>query len=504
MSRTKNSIRNAFFAVIGSVIIAVMQLINRKVFVNFLASDYLGLNGLFSNILSVLSMSEMGIGTAMIFSLYQPVGEGDIEKTKSLMRLYKRLYSMIGWFVLVVGLLLTPFLSLFIKEMPDIPHIHLYFMMYVLDSGLSYFYTYKRSIIICNQEDYISSMSTMFASIATRVTQLLVLILSHNYFLFLLVQIIFTRLENIVISKIADKKYPYLRDRNVQPLSQEDTSNIKKNIFAMMAQKIGSVIVSGTDNLIISKILGLTILGFYSNYVLLLNTLNSLIVKMFNSITASIGNLIVKQSKDEVESVFKNILFANFWIFSFASTCFCALFQPFIKLWVGEKFLLSNAAVWIFVACFYVNGMRQTVLAFRNATGIFRYDQYRAIVEAVVNLVLSIPLTFWFGVAGVKLGSLLALLMTTFWLEGFVLYRKFFDKSSMKYQFLQLKYSLFTIIQCIAATYVCSMVDNGSIWSFAIECFLCLILSNGIIVLFWHKSPEFTYFLNLIRKMMKK
>ncbi len=482
----------------GSIVLTVLQLINRSVFVNFLAEEYLGLNGLFYNILSVLSMSEMGIGTAMIFALYQPIGKGDTEKIKSLMRLYKRLYSLIGGFVMSVGLLITPFLSFFMKEMPNIPHIHLYFIMYVVDVGLSYFYTYKRSIIICNQEDYISSFSTMVTSVVTRLVQLMVLITTHNYFLFLLVQIIFTRLENILISKIADKKYPYLREKNIKQLDKEDTIEIKKNIFAMMTQKIGSVIVSGTDNLIISKILGLTILGFYSNYVLLLNTMNSLIGKVFHSITASIGNLVANKSKEEVENTFYNILFINFWIFSFASTCFCALFQPFIKLWVGEKFLLQNTAVWIFVACFYVNGMRQTVLAFRNATGIFWHDRYRAIVEAIVNLALSIPFTFYYGVGGVKLGSLIALLATTFWLEGYVLYHKYFEKESREYQFLQLKYFLVTLVQCVATSYLCNRVDNGTVLCFALECLLCVLLSNGIIIVCFGRSDEFKYLCKLV------
>ena len=504
MNRTKNSIRNVFFTIIGSMVITILQLVNRKVFVAFLAEEYLGLNGLFSNILSVLSVSEMGIGTAMIFSLYQPVANRDTEKIKSLMALYKKLYSVIGWFVLCAGAAITPFLHFFIKEMPDIPYIHLYFLMFVLDSGISYFYTYKRSIIICNQQDYISSISTMSASVATRITQLLILVFTHNYFLFLLAQIAFTRLENVIISKIADKKYPYLKEKNIQPLEKEDTDKIKKNIFAMMAQKIGSVIVSGTDNLIISKILGLKILGFYSNYVLLLNTLNGLIVKVFNSITASIGNLVVKGTKEETEKVFQNILFANYWIYSFAATCFCALFQPFIKLWVGEKFLLSNVAVWIFVACFYINGMRQTVLAFRNATGIFWHDRYRAILEAVVNLLLSIPLTIIWGVAGVKLGSLLALLSTTFWLEGYVLYHKFFEKKSMKYQLIQLKYSILTIVQCSLMTYICSLIDDGTVLSFVVECILCVILTNGMILILFGRSNECKYFINIAVRLIKR
>ena len=502
MNRTKNSIRNAAFTIAGSLLVTLFQLINRKVFVLYLSNDYLGLNGLFYNILSIVSMSEMGIGTAMIFALYKPVADKDIEKIKSLMNLYKRLYTAIGFFVLILGLALTPFLNIFIKDMPDIPHIYLYYVMYVIDSGMSYFYTYKRSLVICNQEDYISSTTTTLSSVGARLVQLIILATTHNYFLFLLVQILFTRLENVLISKIADKKYPYLRDKEVLPLDETDAKNIKKNILAMVTQKIGSVFVSGTDNLIISKMLGLAVVGLYSNYNLLMNTVNSLITKVFNSVTASIGNLIVKKSKEESEKVFYCILFANYWIFNFVTVCFCSLLQPFICLWLGEKFLLSTYAVWIFVLVFYFNGMRKTVLEFRNATGIFWFDRYRALVEAAVNLVFSIPLTFLYGVMGVKLGSLIALLTTTFWLEGHVLYKNFFRKSSWVYQFVQLKYACLTILQCGLVSTVCKMVDNGSVLSFLVECFVAAILPNLILFLLFGRTKEFIYFLNVLKHVI--
>ena len=300
MSRTKKSIRNVIFTIVGFVVTTLLQLVNRKVFILFLSSEYLGLNGLFSNILSMLSLSEMGIGAAIVFALYKPIAEKNTEKVKSLMALYKKLYA---------GALLTPFLHLLIKEMPDIPYIHIYYLMFVIDSGLSYFYTYKRSLIICNQDNYISTTTTMLSSVGTKVVQLIILLLTHNYFLFLLVQILFTRLENVLISKIADKQYPFLKDKQYQKLSKDEIRTIRNNVFAMLAHKIGMVIVNATDNLIISKILGLAVLGVYSNYVLLTQTIESFVTKIFSSITASIGNLVAEQSKEEVEKNFNRILF---------------------------------------------------------------------------------------------------------------------------------------------------------------------------------------------------
>lgn len=504
MSRMKSSIRNIMFTILGSVVTMLLQLVNRRVFINYLASDYLGLNGLFSDILSMLSLSEMGIGTAMIYALYKPVAEKDNGKIKSLMQLYKRLYISIGCFVLIVGVALTPFLHIFIKEMPEIPYIHLYYVMFVVDSGMSYFYTYKRSLIICNQENYISSTTTMLSNICVRIVQLIFLIATHNYFLFLLTQIIFTRLENIVISKIADKKYPFLLEKDIEPLKKEDTESIKKNIFAMMAHKMGNVIVNGTDNLIVSKIMGLSVLGLYSNYALLINAISGLISKIFSAVTASIGNLVVEKNKEETEKVFYKILFMNYWIFDVCAICFYCLLQPFVKLWVGERFLLSNITVYVIVLLFYLNGMRRTVLEFRNATGIFWYDRYKAIIEAITNLVVSIPLTYIWGVMGVKMGSVIALLSTSFWVEGWVLYRHFFQKTSMQYLRKQIFYGLLTLLQCVLLNCFCRIIDDGSILTFLIQCIFCFMISNlVIIILFWH-TEEFRYYLNIAKQMLTK
>ncbi len=504
MNRTKNSIRNVFFTIVGSIILTLLQLINRRVFIEYLSDAYLGLNGLFYNIVTVLSMSEMGIGTALIFAMYKPVAEADREKIKSLMHLYKKLYTAIGLFVIGFGALLTPFLGSLIKEMPDISYIHLYYIMYVIDSGMSYFYTYKRSLIICNQEDYISSATVMITSVITKIMQFLVLVLTQNYFLYLLIQIIFTRLENVLISKIADKKFPYLLEKDVKPLDKEETGEIRKNILGMMTQKIGGVLASGTDNLIISKILGLTVLGFYSNYMLLISTMNSLIGKVFSSITASIGNLVAKKDREEVEKTFRNILFINYWIFSFVSVCFGCLLQPFISIWLGKKYLLSDVTVWVMVLLFYVNGMRKTVLIFRNATGMFWHDRYKTIVEAVINLLLSIPLTYLFGVMGVKLGSLLALIAVTFWIEGYVLYKKYFIKSPIQYYYLQLKYIVLTIAEFLIINKICGVIDHGTVVSFFYECVACVILTNAVLVLLFGRTKEFRYLCSILKCVGEK
>ena len=504
MSRTKNSIRNIIFTIAGFVITTLLQLVNRKVFILFLSSEYLGLNGLFSNILSMLSLSEMGIGTAIIFALYKPIAEKDTERIKSLMALYKKLYTCIGCFVLLAGAVLTPFLHLMIKEIPDIPYIHLYYLMFVIDSGMSYFYTYKRSLIICNQDNYISTTTTMLASAGTRIVQLVVLLLTHNYFLFLLVQILFTRLENVVISKIADRQYPFLKDKDYQILSREEKVSIRNNVLAMMAHKIGMVIVNATDNLIISKILGLATLGVYSNYVLLTQTIEGLISKVFSSVTASIGNLVAEMPKDEIERTFKRILFLNYWIIDFCTVCLICLIQPFIYLWLGNDYQLSMLTVAVIVVVFYVNGMRKTVLEFRNAAGLFWADRYKALVEAIVNLVVSIPLTYAMGVAGVKLGTLISLLSVAFWVEGRILYKYLLNKSVSVYLLRNIMYALITGIQCCFTYWLCSMVKDLSIPYFILRMIICIVVPNVLMFATFWKTDEFAYVMGITKKIIGK
>ncbi len=499
MNRTRSSIRNVTVTMVGAIVTMLLQFVNRRVFVNFLSGEYLGLNGLFADILSMLSLSELGVEGAMIYALYKPVAEKDIEKVKSLMKLYKTLYRAIGCFILCVGFALTPFLHIFIKEMPDIPYIQVYYLMYIIDCGMSYFYSYKRSLIICNREDYISATTTTCSAMGMRLAQLIVLIFTHNYFLFLASQVVFNRIENIVISKIAEKRYPYLLDKNVERLDRTTTTGIKKNIFAMMSHKIGTVVVYGTDNIIISKILGLKILGIYSNYSLLISTVNGIINKVFSAITSNIGNLVAEKDKSEVERVFYNIFFANFWIYSVCTICFFCLLQPFVGLWLGSEFLLSDITVWILALGFYFTGMRRSCLAFRDATGVFYYDRYKALVEAILNIAVSIPLTIRYGVVGVKLGTVISMLLTSFWIEGYVFFNKYLNKSITKYMLKQAQYALVTIGICFLTNQVCIYIDKGNLFSFVIECVICFMFSNVLLLLFFFRTKEFGYFWKILR-----
>jgi len=504
-SRVKSSARNALTGVFSYFITLLLQMINRTVFIHILSTEYLGLSGLFSNVLAMLSLSELGIGTALVYSLYKPIAEEDKEKIKSLMNLYKKIYQVIGFAVLIIGAVLTPFLKYLIKDMPaDMPLIYVYYLMYVLDSGLSYFYTYKRSLIICNQNEYISSLSTTIKNIATKLLQIVVLLLTHNYLVYLAVQVLCTRLENVAISKIADRQYPYLKEKNIAPVPKEEIETIKKNTFAMMCHKISGVIVNATDNLIMSKILGLGIVGLISNYLLIIDSITSFANKIMNSLIASIGNLAVDTDKERTRQVFYRILFMNFTMYSFCGVCLSVLLQEFIYTWLGEKYIVSTITVYIFVLYFYISGVRKTVLIFRDAVGLFWNDRYKAIVEAVVNIAVSIPLTYYMGAAGVRLGSIISCVGVAFWVEALILFKKYFNGGLTQYFGIQIKYLGITVLLAGLITWVVSKVSLVGWGGFILKMIICVALYGaGYITLFW-KNNDFIYFRDLLLRKGKR
>lgn len=503
-SRTYNSLRNVIVTLAGTIFSILLQFVGRSFFVRLLSAEYLGLNGLFADILNILALSELGVGSAMVFALYKPVAEDDKEKIKSIMQLYKRLYFAIGLIIFIVGTATTPFLQYFIKDMPDIPLIHIYYLMYVLNTGISYFFVYKKSLIICYQEEYIATIVTMIVSICNRFLQIVVLIVTRSFFFYLFVQIIFTFLENFIDSVIANRKYPFLKSKQIDKLSKEDITDIKKNIKAMMAHKIGTVVVKSTDSMIISRLLGLRLLGLYSNYNLIIYNISTIIQKMLWTLTASLGNLVTEGDLEKSKKVFHNILFVTFWVYCFCSICLFCLINPFITIWLGEQYLFEVQAVTIFTICFFIEGIRQPALLMRDATGVFYNDRYKPIAEALVNLAVSVPLTYQLGIVGVKLGTIISYVTVALWIEGYVLYKHYFKQSV--YPYLLRLFGYFCVLIFLGGTtyLLCNMVHLQGIANLAIRAFICIVYPNFVIVIACRKRPEFAYFVSLLNRFLGK
>lgn len=501
--RTQKSIKNLTYAMVGQIFGILISFFSRIVFIKILSTEYLGINGLFTNILTMLSLVELGVGSAMIYNLYKPLAINDKEHVKSLMKLYKKSYSIIGIIVIFLGVLFTPLYPYLIDEVPNISNLNLIYILFVLNTGISYFYSYKRSLIICDQKRYIATIFRYAMYFILNVIQIIILIFTKNYVLFLITQVLFTWLENFLISKKADKMYPYLLEKDVKPLPKKELKEIKRNIKAMMFHKIGGVIVNSTDNILLSRIVGITSVGLYSNYYMITNALETIIMQVFNSIVASVGNLNAKADKKKLQEVFDKVFFLNFAIFCIVCTCLFNLINPFINLWLGKEYIFNIGTVAVIIGCFYLKGMRRSCLTFRDALGIFWYDRYKPIVESIINLVASIILGKEYGVAGIFIGTIISTVTTSLWIEPYVLYKYGFNDKVKKYIKQLCKYTLSFVFICIITTSICRFITGMSILAIMLKAIICLFISLSLVIIFYFRSSEFKYYLYLIKKILK-
>jgi O-antigen/teichoic acid export membrane protein len=375
MSRTKNSLINLTAAMVGQLVAVPIGFVARLVFIRILGAEYLGINGLFNSILTMLSLVELGIGPAIVFSLYKPLAEIDTKKVQAIMQLYKKAYAIIGTGIVVLGIGMTPFLSYLIKDVPDVNNIEIIFLLFVGNSAISYFYAYKQNLIIADQRRYIVTIYRYAFFSFLNLMQIAFLYATKNYIFFLIVQIALPCAKSHV-AKTADKLYPFLRQKTAERMDDETVREIKKNTGAMVSHKVGEIVTNSTDNIVISAMVGTIWVGLYSNYVLITIALNGIMGQFFSAITASIGNLGATSNKERLLVVFRRVQFATFWIFGFSAICLFYLFNPFIAVWIGKVYLLSMDTVLLLAVLVYVQGMRRAVLTFREALGLYWYDRY--------------------------------------------------------------------------------------------------------------------------------
>ena len=501
-SRTENSIINSAMSIVTQVLTVVLNFAVKTVFIKMLNDEYLGVNGLFTNIITMLSLADLGIGIAIPYSLYKPLAKKDEHKINVLMNFYKKVYTIIGIAVLLIGLSLTPFLGLIIKDIPkNVPHLSLIYILFVIHSASSYFFVYKKFLIDSDQKGYITSRIIFTFSTLLSIIQIILLVTTKNYILFLLSSIILVIIQNIYISSKANKLYPFIKNKTDEKLEKEDMEGIKKNVSSLFIYKVGRVIMNGTDNIIISKFIGLIIVGFYSNYVLIINSITTVLNQIFNAITSSIGNLVVTTNKKRSKEVYDNLNFANFWLYALFGVCIIVLINPFINIWIGKKYVMGFSIVFLLVLNFYVLGMQSVTNSFRNAYGLFWIAKYRPIIMVIINIVISVVLVQFIGIEGVLIGTLISRLLTTAWLDPYIVHKYGFEISPKSYYVDYLKYLVIFTAISIILNYFVSMITINNIFILILIAILVVISVNVILVLLFFKTSEFNYFYDKIKKI---
>lgn len=503
--RTKNSIKNIYMGLITQLVIILLGFISRKIFLDSLGTEYLGINGILTNVLSMLSLVEGGIGISIVYNLYKPLAEKKEPNIIALVQLYKKIYGILAIIIFVLSLIIYPMIELLIKKDTDIPYIGIVYFIFVLKNMISYFNAHKWSLINADQRGYILSKYNLIFKVTTTIAQIIILKISNNYVIFLLIESIIFIVQNIYNGRIVNKLYPYINTKKKYGVDNETKENLITNVKALFLHNIGSYCVFGTDNLLISAFVNINTVGLYSNYTMITTQVSLLIQVVLNNIGHSVGNLIATENKEKVYSIFKVIYLINFWIYSIAIIFLYNLLEPFIDLWLGKGLLLDKLTFIVILVNFYISGMRNSISTFKSKAGIFSNDKYVPLIESIVNLGSSIVLVKYFGLAGIFIGTTISTILFPLWIQSKLVYNNLFEKSVIQYFKKYIVYISITIITGIITTKICdSLIVEISFIKLVLKGLICIIMPNLIYITIFFRTEEFKYILNIFKPIITK
>lgn len=503
-SRTKNVLKNVWVGIICRVINLIMGFVSRTVFISILGIEYLGVNGLFTNVLTILSFAELGIGNAIIFSMYKPLAENDEQKLASLMQFYKKTYTIIGIVVAVIGVAVVPFLPYLINGTTSIAEdLTVIYLLFLANTAVSYFFVYKKSIITADQKNYLVVGLGEIICIARIIVQLIVLYFTHNFILYLVLQIAFTAIDNIVLSIIADKIYPYIKQK-AQPLSKEETKTIFVNVFSLVVYKIGSVILNGTDNILVSSLIDVASVGLVSNYVYLHTACNSILSVILNAFTASIGNLNAEEDSEKKHNVFNKVFLLSVWLYGFAAVGLAVVSPAFISAWIGEQYLLDRLTVFAIMLGFYVPQAHFAAYTYRTTTGLFTKGKWAPLLAAIINIVLSILLCQWIGIAGIFLATPIARMLTTGIVDPILIYKHVFKRNPLEYYVKYVMYLLLVIALGMLCNLCISFITVSGWLGVILQILVVTIVFNVAMLIVFGRTQMVKEVFTTLKKFLKK
>lgn len=491
-NRTQKSVKNMTIEMLSQLFTLLLSFVSRTVFIKFLTAEYLGISGLFSNVLTVLSFAELGIGDAMTYAMYKPVKEDNRKLVNQLMVVYKKAYTGIAVVVGAIGLGLSFFLSFIIAEPPDIPEsLQLIFWLYVVNNMASYILTYKKSILIAYQENYIVSEVQQIASLIQQIAQMIVLCFTKQYILYLIIQILCTILNNIIISVVVKKRYPWINEKDGEELPQEVSKEIFKNVKALSISKIAGVVSNGSDNIIISKFVGLSSVGVASNYTMIINSLNGILWNGLSSLTSSFGNFNVDSTIGQRRKLFNELFLCSYWLYGFMTIGIITLANSFVQLWVGSNYLVPQGVVLALVLITYISGVNFPVYTYQSTLGMFDKMKIPYVLFAVFNILLSILLGKNWGLFGVYIATSITRLCTSEVSSGYYVYRYGLKLSPLKYLKKYVIYFLILILNILVTNYAVSLVQIAGIIGFSIKVVTCTVVCNAIYFVCFFRTTEF-------------
>lgn len=492
IERTKNAKTNIIFGMIYKVYQIVVPFIMRTVMIYQMGMEYAGLNNLFASIFQVLNLAELGIGAALTYSMYKPIAEDDDKRICALLKLYKKCFFIIGCVISILGILCVPFLDILVKgTVPGDLNLLILYLMYLVNIVLSYWlFSYKKSLLYAHQRNDIISKVMLLTSTIQFILQIYVLIFLKNYYLYLLSSIFAQILQNIICAKLTNRLYPKYRPEG--ELEPELINDIKKKVQGLIINKIGGTILRSADSIVISSFLGLSILAIYQNYFFILTAVISILGIIFESCIAGIGNSLVVESSKKNYKDLQTVTFLVGFLICISCACFTVLYQPFMTIWVGKKYLMEFPLVICMIIYFFLYEIDQLVGVYKDAAGIWYSDRYRTIISALFNLGMNIILVQYIGLYGVLISTILALLIIDLpWLLHNVFKTLFINQSLKKYVIELMKVALYSIISSFISYILCRNINLYRGVELAVKLLLAIIVSCVVFIFPEFKSEQF-------------
>ena len=504
INKRKNAIRNALWGYISKVICIILPFIFRTVLIKYMNDQYLGLNSLFNSILQVLNLSELGFSSAIVYSMYKPIANNDTSKINALLKFYKKIYKYVGLTILTFGIIISPFIKLLINgEYPSEINIYIVFMFFLLNTVIGYLlFGYRLSLINAFQRNDLELKVTLFSTIFLYLVSSIIIIITKNYYCYLVVLITSTAINNLIIYFVTKKHFNmYKCDGSI---TDEEKRTIKKNVIALLFHKIGATVLNSADNIVISAFLGLTLLAKYTNYYYIMNSVTNLIAIMFVGLTGGLGNSLIINSKEKNNELFNKVLFFNAYLTIISTAMMFSLYQDFIELWIGKQYLFNYKIMIIFCAYFFIHTIRRTIIVFRDAAGLWWENKFQPIISAIFNLVLNIILVNIIGIYGILISSILAMVIIDIPIETIKYYKnKMIDNYRVYFRKIFM-YFITTAFILLVLNGIEKYIEFNLIINLIIKAVISVAVTVIVVYILYGRTNEYKYIKELIKIRKKK
>lgn len=504
MDKLKKTKSNIVYGFVNKFVMMLGPFVVRSVIIYKLGIEYVGLGSLFSSILQVLSLAELGFGTAVVYSMYKPIAENDDEVLGALLYFYKRVYLIIGIVIFLIGNMITPILpSLIAGEYPDGIHIYILYYTYLLNTVLSYvLFGYKQSLLIANQRNDVESKISIVSNLFVYIVQVIILITISNYYVYTFLILMGTILLNVLRNIQVKKLFPNIGGKGV--IDTNSKKEIYKRVYGLLLSNICQVCRNSFDSIILSAFLGLEILGQYQNYYYVMNAVTGFLHILTSSVLGGVGLNIATKSREDNYKQFRTIFFGYNLVSSWSVVFLLCLYQPFIELWVGANNMFPDLLVYLMCLYFYSLKIGDVVSLYKEATGIYWEDRYRPIAESIANLVLNVLLVKAFGVYGVVGSTIISIILINIPWASHTLFKVYFKMSNIGFYEDTLLYTLVLVFVSITTAYVCSYIEGSTAVIFIGRVFCCTVIPGILFILFFRENDRYYEMKKLLRKIVQK